>query len=96
MFTDVQVMATGIVNACACRDVDATLRIGDLKEQPLKEILSSRNPTYTGLIREQQEGRFRPICRSCDYYKSIYRQRSLNRKLGRQTLTLKEFLTTLD
>lgn len=96
MFTDLQVMATGIVNACACRDVDATLRIGDLKEQPLKEILSPNNATYMGLIREQQEGRFRPVCRSCDYYKSIYRHRSLNKKLGRQTLTLEEFLSTLD
>jgi hypothetical protein len=89
-------MATGIVNACACRDVDATLRIGDLNEQPLKEILSPNNATYMALIGEQQEGRFRPICRSCDYYKSIYRHRSLNKKLGRKTLTLEEFLSTLN
>jgi len=96
MFTDVQVMATGIVNACACRDVDATLRIGDIREQTLREILSTRNPVYMELIREQQEGRFRPICRSCDFYKSIYRHRSSNRKDGVKTLSLQEFLQALD
>ena len=68
----VQVMATGIVNGCACRDVDATLRIGDLNQKPLREILSVRNQAYMELIAEQQRGEFRPVCRSCDFYKSIY------------------------
>ena len=36
-------MATGIVNGCAWWDVDATLRIEDLHETPLAEILSIEN-----------------------------------------------------
>ena len=96
MFTDVQVMATGVVNACACRDVDATLRVGDLNQQPLQEILSRDNEAYMTLIREQQEGRFRPICRSCDFYKSIYSNRSQNCRQSRHTRTAKEFMATLD
>jgi hypothetical protein len=79
LFTTVQVMATGIVNGCACRDVNATLRIGDLNTQPLAEIITPRNPAYMALIEEQERGAFRPVCRSCDFYKSIYRMR---RKYG--------------
>src|SRR6202008_549888 len=36
LFNSVQVTATGVVNACACRDVDATLKIGNVKETPLR------------------------------------------------------------
>lgn len=92
LFTYVQVMATGIVNGCACRDVDATLRIGDLHEAPLKTILSTENPAYMELIREQQSGHFRPVCRSCDFYKSIYHMRSIYRKNKTQLQTLEQFM----
>ena len=51
LFTTVQVMATGIVNGCACRDVDATLRLGDFNEMPLRDIISSRNPRLHGIDR---------------------------------------------
>ncbi len=91
LFTGVQVMATGIVNGCACRDVDATLRIGDLNEAPLAAILSPRNPAYVQLIEEQQAGQFRPVCQGCDFYKSIYRTTAAARKRGRFR-TLAEFL----
>ena len=91
----VQVTASGVVNGCACRDVDATLRIGDLRTQPLREILSSENTTWMGLIDEQQRGEFRPICRSCDFYKSIYHVRSKHRKQGVPMQTLAQFKTSL-
>ncbi len=32
LFTTIQIMATGIVNGCACRDADATLQLGDLTD----------------------------------------------------------------
>jgi sulfatase maturation enzyme AslB (radical SAM superfamily) len=82
LFTTYQVMATGIVNGCACRDVDATLRIGDLNKKPLHEILSPDNPAYMQLIAEQQRGEFRAVCKSCDYYKSIYHKRASQRRSG--------------
>src|SRR5262249_30270095 len=80
LLINVQVMATGIVNGCACRDGDATLRIGDLNTTPLRDIISMRNPAYAGLIEEQERGEFRPVCRSCDFYKSIYHMRSEYRR----------------
>lgn len=91
LFTTYQIMATGIVNGCACRDVDASLRIGDLNEAPLHKILSPDNPAYMALIEEQQRGEFRPVCKSCDYYKSIYHMRMSRRKDGSQFQNIEEF-----
>lgn len=88
IFHKQQVMADGRVNACACRDADATLCIGDLKQDSLRNILSSRNATYMQLIENQQAGRFNPVCRSCDFYRSIYKNRKLPN--GRR-LTLEGF-----
>jgi hypothetical protein len=95
LFTTVQIMATGIVNGCACRDADATLRLGDLNEAPLRDIISSRNPAYMALIEEQQQGNFRPVCQSCDMYASIYHKSSAYRKEGVDLETLAEFKTRL-
>jgi hypothetical protein len=93
LFTAVQIMATGIVNGCACRDTDATLRLGDLNKTPLRDIVSSRNPAYMELIEEQQKGMFRPVCRSCDFYTSIYyKSRSY---AGTKLQTIDEFKASL-
>jgi MoaA/NifB/PqqE/SkfB family radical SAM enzyme len=92
LFDAVQIMAGGIVNACSCRDVDATLKIGDLRETPLTRIISRTNPEYLRIIEEQQEGRFRPVCKSCDYYRSIYHQPSNYRREGIPVQTLRQFL----
>jgi MoaA/NifB/PqqE/SkfB family radical SAM enzyme len=91
LFTTYQIMATGVVNGCACRDVDATLRIGDMNERPLHEILSPANPVYMQLIEEQQRGEFRQVCKSCDYYKSVYHMRSIHRKKGAAFQSIDDF-----
>jgi hypothetical protein len=91
LFTTVQVMASGIVNGCACRDVDATLRLGDLNETPLRDLISSRNPRYMALIEQQQRGQFQPICQSCDMYASIYHKSSGYRKSGVELETIDAF-----
>ncbi len=91
LFTTLQVMATGIVNGCACRDADATLRLGDLNTTPLAQIISTNNPAYMALIDEQQRGEFRPVCRSCDFYASIYHKSSVYRKQGIPLQTLAQW-----
>lgn len=91
LFNSVQVTATGVVNACACRDVDATLQIGDVTTTPLADIVSPDNPRYMAIIDEQQRGEFRPICRSCDFYKSIYHHRSHYRREGIAVMKLSDF-----
>lgn len=95
LFTTYQVMANGIVNGCACRDVDTTLRIGDLNRTPLHKILSPENPAYVNLLEEQQRNEFRPVCRSCDYYKSIYHSRVTHRKNGAQYQGVGDYLNEL-
>lgn len=91
LFTTYQIMANGVVNGCACRDVDATLAIGDLNEMPLHKILSPDNQAYMRLIEEQQRREFRPVCQSCDYYKSIYHSRATHRKNGKTFQSIAEF-----
>ena len=93
LFTQVQIMATGIVNGCACRDTDATLRLGDMNEMPLMDIISASNPVYMALIEEQQNGIFRPVCRSCAFYTSIYYKPGSYE--GARLQTLEEFKASL-
>jgi hypothetical protein len=95
LFTSVQVMATGIVNGCAARDTGATLQLGDAKLTPLRDLISSRNPAYMNIIEEQQRGEFRPVCRSCDFYSSIY-HKSSNYGNGAQLQSLAEFKASID
>jgi len=96
LFTGVQIMATGVVHACSCVDVDAILKIGDLNEKPLREIVSTANPSYMALIEEQERGEFRSVCQACGFYKSIYHMRSMYRKDGIPIQSIDEFKARLD
>jgi len=96
LFDGFQVMATGVVNGCSCRDVDATLQIGDVRESPLADILSEKNERYREIVAEQEAGEFRPVCRGCDYYRSIYHQPSSFRKNHTPVQTRKAFFLALD
>lgn len=71
-FYNVQVLADGRVNACACRDIKGDLVIGDLRRQPLAEVLSAANPAYRALIERQRAGDFPDSCRGCSFYRSIH------------------------
>jgi len=86
-----QVMADGCVNACACRDVNATLKIGDLNIQSFEEIYSAKNKEYINLIKSQQKGDFNPVCKSCDFYRSIYKKYQIYRKYKKKPINLKQF-----
>ena len=68
------VLEDGRVDVCGCNSgVDDSLVIGDLKKKPLSYILSLNNPLYADIIQEQMEGKFRPICKNCTIYNSIYK-----------------------
>ena len=91
IFGAIMIKADGKVNACACRDVNGTLCIGDLNETPLRHVLSAGNERYVELIKNQQAGRFNDVCHDCDLYKSIYRNRHHSR-----TITLKQFYREIE
>jgi hypothetical protein len=71
--------------------VDASLTIGNVNETPLADIVSPDNPRYMAIIEQQQRGEFAAICRSCDFYKSIYHHRSHYRREGIAVMTLEQF-----
>ena len=90
-----QVLADCRINACACRDVNATLAIGDLKSQTFKDIYSFKNLDYMKIIKNQQKGKFNPICRYCDFYRSIYKNYEVYEKYRKKQMTLKNFYKCL-
>ena len=86
-----QVMVDGILNACACRDINATLKIGDLNVHTFDDIYSIRNRDYINLIESQQKGKFNPICTHCDFYRSIYKDYKVYHKYKKKQMGLKNF-----
>lgn len=67
------VLANGKVNACACRDVEAQLVIGDSNESSLAEIWSGKE--IEKLIERHEKGDFPEVCQHCTWYVSVYNQR---------------------
>jgi radical SAM protein with 4Fe4S-binding SPASM domain len=67
------VLADGRVNACACRDVEAELIVGDLTESSLSEVW--RGGRIAELIERHERGDFPDVCRRCSWYASIYNPR---------------------
>ena len=70
LITSPVVLADGRVNACACRDVEASLIIGDLNRQTIGEALDSAE--LHALLERQARGDFPEVCRRCTYYASLY------------------------
>ena len=70
LVTGPTILVDGRVNACACRDVEATLIIGDTKTQSLGSLLDG--PALQGLLARHERGDFPEICRTCTRYEPIY------------------------
>jgi MoaA/NifB/PqqE/SkfB family radical SAM enzyme len=99
IYSRMMVGASGLVNACACRDANFTLAIGDLKKNKLNEIINLKNRKYEKLIKRQEKNDFPKVCKSCDFYKSIYQKNDFiwsfrNDKI--KHYSLKETLKTLN
>ena len=71
LFMKPVVLVDGRVNACACRDVEGELIVGDVKASPLTEIW--HGATMDGLIEAHERGEYPSVCRRCTYYTSVYR-----------------------
>ena len=70
LLTSPVILADGRVNACACRDVEATLIIGDVGKQSLHEVLAG--PELKTLLRRHEQDDFPEICKTCTRYRSIW------------------------
>ncbi len=73
LFTKPVVLADGRVNACACRDVEAELIVGDIHEKPLSEIWAGQ--PITDLIDAHERGDYPDVCQRCTYFVSVYNSR---------------------
>jgi len=67
------VLANGKVSACACRDVEAELIVGDLKNSKLSEIWCGKG--IDGIIELPERGDYPDVCRRCTRYTSVYNRR---------------------
>jgi MoaA/NifB/PqqE/SkfB family radical SAM enzyme len=72
LFSNPVVLADGRVNACACRDAEAELVIGDVNDRPLADIYREGAKS---LIDRHERGDFPDVCKRCTYYVSIYDRR---------------------
>ena len=72
IYSRLTIGANGLVNACACRDANFSLQIGDIKKDSLRKIISYNNPKYKELIVKQEKNEFSEVCSKCDFYRSIY------------------------
>ena len=70
LLTGPVILADGRVNACCCRDVEATLIIGDIKERSLSDILSG--PELKTLLERHEKNDFPDICKLCTKYQSVW------------------------
>lgn len=73
LFTKPVVLANGDVNACACRDVEAELIVGNVHEQPLDEIWAGKG--IDDLIERHEKGDYPDVCKRCTYFVSVYNSR---------------------
>ncbi|MBI4424047.1 MAG: radical SAM protein [Elusimicrobia bacterium] len=70
LLTGPVVLADGRVNACCCRDVEATLIIGDLNSRSLADVLAG--PELKDLLARHEKGDFPEICKTCTKYQSVW------------------------
>ena len=73
LFTKPVVLANGDVNACACRDVEAELVVGNVKAESLERIWAG--PKVDAIIAAHERGEYPDVCRRCTYFVSVYNSR---------------------
>lgn len=70
LMTTPMVLTDGRVNGCADRDIETVLIVGDMKKQPLGEIL--KGDALFDLIDAHDRGEPPEVCRRCNYWDSLY------------------------
>ena len=78
IFSRMIIGSNGNVNACACRDANFTLSLGQFQDNNLSKIISYKNKKYLDLISNQEKNNFNDVCKNCDFYTSIYTKSNEN------------------
>ncbi|MDJ0677037.1 MAG: glycosyltransferase [Calothrix sp. MO_167.B42] len=78
------ILANSKVNACACRDVEVELVIGDLKKEKLSDIWAGKE--IDKIIERHERGDFPDVCKRCTWYTSIYNLRKRHSRIDKAAL----------
>ena len=73
LFTKPVVLADGRVNACACRDVEAELIVGNVNEEPLSKVWAGEK--IDEIVEAHERGDYPDVCKRCTYFVSVYNSR---------------------
>ena len=71
IYTGPYVSHTGDVGVCRCRDYELVLKIGNIREQSLKDIWHGEK--FRRLKQAWWDGNIPPFCRNCYTYDSLYK-----------------------
>lgn len=72
LLTSPVILADGRVNACACRDVEASLVVGDAGKDALGGVFSGKALKDLIDSHEKPLEQWPDVCRRCTYYDSVY------------------------
>lgn len=86
------ILADGRVNACACRDVEAELIVGDLKQSSLVDVWDG-HPIAT-LIQQHERGDFPEVCQRCTWYTSVYNLQKRHARINQTAIAANQSSTT--
>jgi hypothetical protein len=90
------VLPDGRISACACRDSQGLLIIGDLKRQSLRTIYSTGNSAYMRLIGSQEQGEYGDLCGKCNMFRSTHKLYSAYQYHKKPRVTLEQFFEVLE
>jgi uncharacterized Fe-S cluster-containing radical SAM superfamily protein len=89
------VLPDGTLNACSAADGNATLRIGNLKQNDFASLLSSANAPYMEILEGHLGGEPPAVCRPCTAYRGITEPWYAYQFHKRETVTLHWFMEWL-
>ncbi len=69
MYRRIHILADGEVGVCSCRDIDAEINIGNIKENSLKDLWKGR--TLKKYREDWLNKKIPDICKNCDRYEPV-------------------------
>ena len=89
IYSRLSIGANGVVNACACRDANFSLQIGNASNENLSNIISYNNKRYSDLIESQEKIIFQVCARVVIFIKAYMRKLFQHGLLKKRELSIK-------
>ena len=69
MYRRIHILADGDVGVCSCRDIEAEINIGNIKENSLKDLWNGK--TLKKYRNDWINKKIPDICKNCDRYEPV-------------------------